>query len=226
MVKRALDSGAHGIVVPLLHTPEDAQKLVASAKFPPVGQRGYGSPFPMGMFDIEGNLSQLDYLKSANQNLVTIVQIETKEALANVDAIAQVEGIDVLFVGPYDLGNNIGHPVTGDFDPELKTAIAKVQKAAKKAGKVSGIYAISGEQARSYADQGFQMVCCSTTVFAFADVRQKISVIADMVALPTALGQALNKAKGSYGHAAMNAVKGAAYGTANLVSNSPKEESS
>ena len=81
MVKRALDSGAHGIIVPLLYTAEDARKLVASAKFPPQGNRGYGSPFPMGPF---GNPTSSDYLQQANDALVTVVQIETKEALQNV----------------------------------------------------------------------------------------------------------------------------------------------
>jgi 4-hydroxy-2-oxoheptanedioate aldolase len=84
MVKRALDSGAHGIVVPLLYTADDARKLVQSAKFPPVGQRGYGSPFSMGMFDVQGGMSGLQYLQQANEGLVTIVQIETREALENV----------------------------------------------------------------------------------------------------------------------------------------------
>jgi 4-hydroxy-2-oxoheptanedioate aldolase len=81
MVKRALDAGAHGIIVPLLYSVEDAQKLVQSAKFPPVGKRGFGSPFSMGAFDIKGDLSGFDYMKNANDHLLTIVQIETKEAL-------------------------------------------------------------------------------------------------------------------------------------------------
>lgn len=76
-----------------------------------------------------------------------------------VEEIAKVDGIDVLFIGPFDLGNNIGHPVLGEFDPELKAAIAKILKAAQDAGKKSGVYATSGDQARQYADQGFQMVC-------------------------------------------------------------------
>ena len=77
----ALDSGAHGIVVPLLYTVDDARKLVEAAKFPPVGKRGFGSPFAMGPV---GNVSQSEYLLQANDALVTIVQIETKEALENV----------------------------------------------------------------------------------------------------------------------------------------------
>ena len=158
MVKRALDSGAHGIVVPLLYTADDARTLVQSAKFPPVGRRGYGSPFTMGSFAIEGDLSGLDYLQNANESLLTIVQIETKEAFQNLDEIAKVEGIDVLFIGPWDLGNNLGYPVTGDFAPELKTAIAKILEVAKANGKKAGIYTTGGEMARMYAEQGFHMV--------------------------------------------------------------------
>lgn len=144
-----------------------------SAKFPPTGQRGYGSPFTMHAFK---DPTGLEYLEQANDGLVTIVQIETREALRNVsfgsdetkhgannnalevDQIAAVPGIDVLLIGPYDLGNNIGHPIRGDVPKELKDAIAKILNAAKSAGKSAGIYSISGEQAKMYADQGFQMV--------------------------------------------------------------------
>ena len=75
------DEAAHGIIVPLLETAEDAKKLVQSAKFPPFGNRGFGSPFSMEKF---GGISQTDYLKQSNESLVTIVQIETREALQNV----------------------------------------------------------------------------------------------------------------------------------------------
>lgn len=206
MVKRALDSGAHGIVVPLLYNAEDARKLVQTAKFPPVGQRGYGSPFSMGAF---GDLSGFEYLQQANDALVTIVQIETKEAFENVEAIAKVDGIDVLFVGPYDLGNNLNHPMTtSEPDEELKTAIEQIRKAAIAVGKKTGIYCTSGDQARMYADQGFQM----------------ISVVGDMVAIPTFMTESLKKAKGSYGHAALNMAKGVVYGTASSLSSKEKDE--
>lgn len=206
MVKRALDSGAHGIIVPLLYTAEDARKLVQSAKFPPLGQRGYGSPFSMGPF---GNPSGPEYLQHANDALVTIVQIETKEALENVKEIANVEGIDVLLVGPYDLGNNLRHPIiTGEPDDELKIAIGTIREAAAAVGKKAGIYCTSGDQARKYADQGFHM----------------ISVVADMVALPTFMTESLVKAKGSYGHAAMNMAKGVVYGTASTLSSKEKDD--
>jgi 4-hydroxy-2-oxoheptanedioate aldolase len=179
MVKRALDAGAHGILVPLLYTPEDAKRLVSSAKFPPTGQRGFGSPFPMERF--HPSLSSGDYLQQANDALITMVQIETKEALANVEAIAAVPGVDVLFVGPFDLGNNIGHPIIdGVMHENLHAAIQKVHDTAKAAGKKSGIFCTSGEQGKKYADMGFQV----------------ISVATDMMILPQALTGALYAAKG------------------------------
>lgn len=147
----ALDTGAHGIVVPLLYTAEDAKKLVISAKFPLVGQRGFGSPFPQERF--HPSLKSADYLEQANETLLTMVQIETKEALENVDAIAAVVGVDLLFVGPFDLGNNIGHPIIdGHMHENLHKAIAKIFKAAKAAGKKVGIFCTSGKQSKAYAD--------------------------------------------------------------------------
>lgn len=94
------DSGK--IVVPLLRTPEEARQLVQSAKFPPLGRRGFGSPIATERFNPEPSFTQ--YLQQANDALLTIVQIETKEALESIDEIAAVDGIDVLFIGPFDLG--------------------------------------------------------------------------------------------------------------------------
>ncbi|EXJ65465.1 2,4-dihydroxyhept-2-ene-1,7-dioic acid aldolase [Cladophialophora yegresii CBS 114405] len=145
----------------------------------------------MSAFSSTGDLSGLAYLEHANDNLLTIVQIETQEALDNVDEIAQVEGIDVLFLGPFDLGNNIGHTVRGAFDQQLEDAILKIKTAAEHAGKKTGIYCPNGDVARKYAEIGFHM----------------ISVINDMTVLPVGLSQALSIATG-----AKQEVKGAAYG--------------
>jgi 4-hydroxy-2-oxoheptanedioate aldolase len=118
---------------------------VLSAKFPPQGQRGFGSPFPQERF--KHTLGSTDYLQQANDSILTMVQIETKEALENVQAIAEVPGIDILFVGPFDLGNNIGHPIiNGAMHEELQVAISSVLKAANEAGKKAGIFCTSGER--------------------------------------------------------------------------------
>ncbi|KAJ4272239.1 hypothetical protein NW762_000950 [Fusarium torreyae] len=184
MVKRALDSGAHGIVVPLLRTAEEARQLVQSAKFPPQGRRGFGSPLAPERFQPEPSFSE--YLQQANDALLTIVQIETKEALESIDEIAAVEGIDALFIGPFDLGNNIGHPIVdGVMASELKDAIAKILSASQKAGKKTGVYCTGGKQAKIYADQGFDMMNVVTDYTSLGLVAKEQLSFADGSAAPT-----------------------------------------
>ncbi|KAI9041928.1 uncharacterized protein KD926_006265 [Aspergillus affinis] len=151
-----------------------------SAKFPPVGWRWFGSPFAMSS---TGGVTGVEYLQQANDALLTIVQIETKEALENVEEIAKVPGIDVLFIGPWDLGNNIGRPVLGTFHNDLSAAIERIRKAAVDNGKRAGIYCVGGEAAKNLSDW--------------------ISVVADAVALPTFLSNALETAKGTKTDAAV-----------------------
>jgi 4-hydroxy-2-oxoheptanedioate aldolase len=177
MVKRALDSGAHGIVVPLIYTVEDAKRLVSSAKFPPQGNRGFGSPLPVQCFNDE---SLGYYLQNANSTLQTIVQIETASALEHVQEIAALPGVDCLLIGPFDLGNNIGRPILGEMHQELKDAIEKIKEAAHAEGKKVGIYTNSGAEAKAYADRGFDM----------------ISILTDQMALTAAFSQSLATANG------------------------------
>ncbi|MCJ1327462.1 hypothetical protein MMC10_004131 [Thelotrema lepadinum] len=128
-----------------------------------------------------GLQSNTEYLQQANDGIVIVAQIETRQALENVDAIAKIQGIDVLLVGPFDLGNNIGHPILdGTISAELKDAIERVRRTADENGKRSGIFATSGEQARSYAEQGFHM----------------IAAIADAAAIPDYFAKVLAQAKG------------------------------
>ncbi|RYP49972.1 hypothetical protein DL768_004407 [Monosporascus sp. mg162] len=176
----ALDAGAHGILVPLLRSAEDAKKIVAAAKFPPWGQRGFGSPFAMERFSPIPSMTE--YLQHANESLLTMVQIETQEALDAVDEIARVPGVDVLMIGPFDLGNNIGHPILdGVIKPELQQAMDRILAATKKAGKKAGFFATSPEQARESAEKGFDM----------------ISVALDVTHLQASLALSLSVAKGS-----------------------------
>ncbi|KAI0900105.1 Phosphoenolpyruvate/pyruvate domain-containing protein [Annulohypoxylon nitens] len=179
MIKRALDAGAHGILIPLLRSVEEAKKIVAAAKFPPQGQRGLGSPFVMERFTPIPSMTE--YLQQANDSLLTMVQIETQEALDSVEEIAAIPGIDVLFIGPFDLGNNIGYPILdGVIKPELKQAMDRILEATNKAGKKCGFFATSGEQAKEYADKGFHM----------------ISAALDTTLLQASLGVSLSAARG------------------------------
>lgn len=130
---------------------------MAAAKFPPLGQRGLGSPFAMERFNPAPTMTE--YLQQANDSLLTMVQIETQEAVDAIEEIAAVPGVDLLFVGPFDLGNNIGHPILdGVMKPELEAAVEKVLYATHEAGKKAGFFASSAEQAKLYAEKGFDMV--------------------------------------------------------------------
>ncbi|UPX10773.1 4-hydroxy-2-oxoheptanedioate aldolase [Ascochyta rabiei] len=177
MVKRALDAGAHGIVVPLIYTVDDAKRLVASAKFPPEGHRGFGSPFSPHAFTGE---ALTEYLQNANSSIQTIVQIETKSALESVKEIAAIPGVDCLLIGPFDLGNNIGRPILGEMHQELKDAIELIKEAAHSEGKKVGIYCADGQQAQGYAQRGFDF----------------ISVCTDFPAITAAFAGAVKTAKG------------------------------
>jgi 4-hydroxy-2-oxoheptanedioate aldolase len=161
--------------------------LVASTKFPPQGRRGLGSPIAMQNFNPVPTFT--GYLQQANDSLVVIVQIETREALDSVEEIATL--VDVVFVGPFDLGNNIGHPIIdGKMDPELDEAISRVLRAANAAGKKCGIFCSSAEQAKEYADMGFHMVSVATDYTALQ------AVMADALAI--ARGEVKPGKAGSY----------------------------
>ncbi|KAH0498376.1 hypothetical protein TgHK011_005630 [Trichoderma gracile] len=177
MVKRALDTGAHGVLVPLLRTVQEAKDLVQASKFPPWGKRGFGSPYSAKQFG--RTISSADYLEQANESVLTMVQIETKEALEAVDEIAAVEGIDVLFVGPFDLGNNIGHRITAEgIPPQLEEALLKIQAAAKKAGKKSGIYTLDPQHAKTVQKQGFDMVHIVTDYMGIEEIAKQSLTVA------------------------------------------------
>lgn len=195
MLKRALDAGAHGVVVPLLLSAKQAREVVGWCKFPPRGTRGFGSPFAMGAFREAKSgraPSGVEYLRQADGATVVVVQIETRSASEEVEEIARVEGVDVLFVGPFDLGLSIGHPILGDrWDEELVLAVERVRVAAKEAGKKSGVYCTSGQQAREFADKGFDMVCAVT----------------DVHAMGAAFSKALDEAQGGYLHAGVQGIK-------------------
>ncbi|KAL3468846.1 Pyruvate/Phosphoenolpyruvate kinase-like domain-containing protein [Aspergillus californicus] len=141
----SLDAGAHGIVVPQINTTEEARAVVSHCKFPPQGLRGQGSAFPA----ITHGIDIAAYLKTANETLLTCVQIESKAGVENVDAICALLGVDMVFIGPDDLALSIlGYvPAQGD-EPEFVDAIAKIVAAARKHGKWVGRLSSNGLCAR------------------------------------------------------------------------------
>jgi 2-dehydro-3-deoxyglucarate aldolase/4-hydroxy-2-oxoheptanedioate aldolase len=152
-VARALDVGAMGIMVPMVDTAEQAGKLVDSAKYPPVGRRG--AAFGVSHDDYKSS-NIVETMQKANDRQILIAQIETATGLANVEAIAAVEGIDVLWIGHFDLTNSLGIP--GQFDhPQFLEAVARVSQACHDYGKVGAFMASGVENAKWLLDQGFRM---------------------------------------------------------------------
>jgi 4-hydroxy-2-oxoheptanedioate aldolase len=151
---RALDWGAEGIVAPMINNVTDAKRFVGACKFPPVGERSWG---PHRALMLAGISDMKAYLRDANDNVVTFAMIETQQAMDNLDAIAAVPGIDVLFVGPSDLSITLSEGA--EFDPHSKTVVAandKVLAAAKKAGKYAGLYCATPERAVEVSKRGFR----------------------------------------------------------------------
>ena len=168
MIKRALDAGAHGVLTPMCHTAEDAAKIVKFSKYPSKaggGTRGYGPMYAIHAFP--GVAGGADYDDSADCNLVVAVQIESKQGVANVDAIAAVPGLDVLLIGPFDLALQMGVERGGT---EHEAAIQNTLAACKKHGKKAAIFCTNGEQAAERAAQGFDMVSVITDVGALGEV--------------------------------------------------------
>lgn len=155
MVARALDAGASVIIMPMINSVDDARRLVDVAKFPPLASRSMG---PKGALEL-WQMQPQEYLSAANELTCLLPMVETRQALDNLDAILAVDGIDGVFVGPFDLSINLsGGKVAGANDPDVKAALPVIVAAAKRAGKISGIYASGHDEAAHFAGLGFNLV--------------------------------------------------------------------
>ena len=132
-IKRALDIGAHGVLIPWVNSKSEAEVAVAACKYPPQGTRGCG---PRRAALIGG----ADYIATANRDLLVAVQIETEDAVRNIDDILSVEGVDVAYVGPVDLSMSMFGTPAAWKEPSYLESFDKVLKAAEQAGKPVGMY--------------------------------------------------------------------------------------
>ncbi|MDA9165676.1 aldolase/citrate lyase family protein [Alphaproteobacteria bacterium] len=157
-VARALDLGASGIMAPMVNTAEEAMNVVKSSKYPPEGIRGAGFGFA---HDNYNNQNPLKYIKKANDELINIIQIETKYGLENVELIAAIDGVDCLWVGHFDLTNFLGIP--GDFTSSIYLdAIKRVVDAGKINKKSLGIMVNNNDELEMYSELGFNMIAVGT----------------------------------------------------------------
>ncbi|KAK5120784.1 hypothetical protein LTR85_005850 [Meristemomyces frigidus] len=174
LIKRALDTGAHGILVPMINTAADARSVVSFAKFPPIGVRGQGSPF--ACFE-HGLATPAEYVSTANVNLLTMVQIESADGLKNVEDICQVDGVDVIFIGPNDLALALlGYAPAKNTEPVFVEAINGIVASAKNYGKKVAMVVVDGEGAKK-AKERFDLVVLSADARALqAWYRQELNV--------------------------------------------------
>jgi 4-hydroxy-2-oxoheptanedioate aldolase len=154
-IKRALDAGAWGIVVPMVDTVEQARTAIAAAKYPPVGNRSLGGGLNALNFDAAAG----DYFRQANDEILVVLQTESPRGIENAEAIYSLPGVDAIFVGPVDLRANLTSPdgVPAD-DAALEAAIARVVAIGKKTGTPTGMHTMSVDAALSRAAQGMQFI--------------------------------------------------------------------
>ena len=158
-IARAVDVGALGVMVPLVDTAEQAQFIVSCTRYPPAGGRR-GAAFGFAHDDYEGG-DVVEKMKTIHERTLVIAMIETKSGLENVDAIAAVPGVDVLWLGHFDMSNFLGIP--GQFShPMFQDAIHRIIGAAKKHGKAAGYMAASAALGREYLGHGFRMLATGT----------------------------------------------------------------
>ena len=146
-IARALDVGALGIMVPMVANAEEARHIVSCTRYPPHGKRGFEGG------DVIAKMAAL------NARTLVMAQIETDQGLANVEAIAATPGVDVLFLGHFDLTNFMGIP--GQFShPDFLAALDRIVAACAKHGKTAGFLATDDTWARDFLARGFRMVAC------------------------------------------------------------------
>lgn len=151
-IKRALDAGAEGVIVPQVSTAEQAERAVRYAHFAPRGSRGLGTSRANRY-----GLNLAGVLERAREQTMVVVQAETGDAIRNIEAIARVPDLDAVFVGPFDLSASLGRP--GEVDhPEVKAAIARVAQACKGAGVRTGIFALNATGLRTRPAEGFTLL--------------------------------------------------------------------
>lgn len=151
-VNRILDAGASGLMVPMIETAEEARAFAERARYPPDGERGIAGGRAAAYGQRMG-----EYLGNANEDVLTVVQIESELGLENVDAIAAVEALDALFVGPADLSAALG--MLGQYDdPEFETAVERIVDAAHEKDVPVGTLATSAAGPEHWVDRGMDFV--------------------------------------------------------------------
>lgn len=156
VIKRLLDAGAQTILIPYVQNAEEAQYAVDAVHYPPKGVRGVAGGSRASAFGRMKN-----YLHRANEEICLLLQVETIEALDQLEAILEIEGVDGIFIGPSDLSASMGHLGNADH-PDVQSAIARAHAILSKTKVASGILGVKTEHAQKYIDMGFDFVAVGT----------------------------------------------------------------
>lgn len=165
LIKKAMDTGADGVIVPMVNSKEEAERAVGAVKYPPQGRRGVGLARAQGY----GTAFEA-YKKRLKKDSIVIVQIEHIDAVENIDEILQVKGVDGFIVGPYDLSGSVGHP--GQFDhPQVVQALKKVMEASKRLKVPAGYHVIPPEpkELNRKIKEGFRFLSFSLDTLVFTN---------------------------------------------------------
>jgi 4-hydroxy-2-oxoheptanedioate aldolase len=172
LIMQVLDAGCYAVICPMVNTREQAEAFVGACRYPPGGYRSFG-PYRAALY------AGRDYTDHADDTVVTMAMIETREALEDLDGIIDVAGLDAVFVGPSDLGQSLGYgPGVDREEPEVVEAIDTVLAAARDRGLAAGIFAGSSGYASRMVEKGFRFVNVSTDAQLMA--KAAAGVVADL----------------------------------------------
>jgi 4-hydroxy-2-oxoheptanedioate aldolase len=171
-IKRVLDIGAWGIVVPMVNTRAEAQAVVSAARYAPLGARSIGGQLHAASFDTDPGT----YYAKANEEILVVLMVEHVDAIRNAEEIFSVPGIDAVFVGPNDLHNSMGKaPAFESDDPQFVQALEHVLKTARKHGVAPGIHVLDAEAAQRRIAQGFQFIAITSETGMMLSKAQEIA---------------------------------------------------
>lgn len=158
-IKRVLDAGAFGIIVPMVNTVEEAKIAIAAAKYPPTGNRSVGGGLHTMNFDATAG----EYFKHANDEILVILQTESPQGVENAEAIYSLPGVDAIFVGPNDLSAQMRGPDGVDPTPgELEKMLQRVLATGKKVGTPVGLHCMNEDAVTKRIGEGWQFLACGS----------------------------------------------------------------
>jgi 4-hydroxy-2-oxoheptanedioate aldolase len=167
IIMKMLDAGCYGIICPMINTRAECEAFVGACRYPPRGYRSYG-PLRAALY------AGPEYVVRAEQLVITMAMIETRQAVENIAEIVQTPGLDALYIGPNDLGQSLGFGTKMDpTEPDLLTAIDHVLVTARRHGVIVGMHTGSVEYARGMADKGMQFLTVSQDARLLASAAQR-----------------------------------------------------